>query len=373
MIRMEEDSKIVLYGAGTQNLRMVYQPLASAGYKIHFICDQDCSKQGDKFFEAEIVAPSRLYELDKREKTEVIITVRTESTINDIKEQLKCLRQAQIYTFDEFVDRKRLNNFVQRFSCIMFHLTDHCNLSCVRCSHYSPLAKEEYFLTEESFERDCKRLSELTGGDVDEIQFSGGEPLLHPKAHVFPYIARKFFPSTKLIFITNATKIREKGKEFIDSCRENQVDIWISKYPIGLQYDEIERELLSQGIKVTYGNTGNSSDKPKQMWGLPLKVEGGLDVKDNFDHCLLMQYIVRNGYMYPCANSAYIDLFNSYFGQKLPGPMENGINIYEVQSLRELCERVSKPIPLCAYCDSKNRRKPIPWCASHKTMEEWSI
>ena len=34
----KENRAIVLYGAGTQNLRMVYQPLVSSGNTVEYIC-----------------------------------------------------------------------------------------------------------------------------------------------------------------------------------------------------------------------------------------------------------------------------------------------------------------------------------------------
>ena len=70
------------------------------------------------------------------------------------------------------------------------------------------------------FERDCCRLAELTGGDVDEIQLSGGEPLLHPEVEKFPYIVRKYFPKTKIIIITNATRLIYEKFFFSSLCRK---------------------------------------------------------------------------------------------------------------------------------------------------------
>ncbi len=48
-ITMSEINNIILYGAGTQNLRMAYQPIVAAGYNILAICDQDEKKQGTRF------------------------------------------------------------------------------------------------------------------------------------------------------------------------------------------------------------------------------------------------------------------------------------------------------------------------------------
>jgi ABC-2 type transport system ATP-binding protein len=47
------------------------------------------------------------------------------------------------------------------------HLTEHCNLNCKGCFHFSCIAEEEY-LTKEEFERDISRISELSKGVVKE-------------------------------------------------------------------------------------------------------------------------------------------------------------------------------------------------------------
>lgn len=372
----QKPPQIILYGAGTQNLRMVYQPLSSAGYNVTFICDKDEKKQGEFFYGVEIVSLETLYEFDRIEEGgyEIIITVRTPKLIQQIRESLSTLKNATIYTFDGFIVAKKINNYIKRFSCIMVHLVDHCNMSCVRCSHFSPLAeKDSFYLDVQEFERDCKRLWDLTGGDIDEIQLSGGEPLLHSEIHLFPYIVRKYFKKVQIIIITNAIKMKDMTTEFYCSCIENEVMIWISRYPINLPYDDIKRSLTEKGISVTFGNTGNSKEHPKEMWGLPLKLEGNLNAKGNFDSCLCMQYLLRHGRMYPCANSAYIDLFNNYFKKALPGPKVNSVDIYEVKDMKELCERLSKPVPLCEYCDAQNRMEGIPWCISKKNIGEWII
>lgn len=315
----------------------------------------------------------RKYE-KKKEKYQIIITVRTEETVSEIKKELSELKYAEIFTFHEFIEAKKLNSKVKRFACIMFHLVDHCNMSCVRCSHFSPLApKDGFYLGEDTFEKDCRRLAELTGGNIDEIQLSGGEPMLHPRAYKFPYIAKKYFPKTKIIMITNATKVRDMQEVFFQSCVENEVELWISRYPINMDYCNIVDGLRSRGIAVVFGNTGNSEEKPKEMWGLPMRLEGGMDKQHNFDCCLCMQYVLREGILYPCANSAYIDLFNHYFQKKLPGPKENGVDIHQVKNLEELTQKISQAIPLCEFCDAQNRLPGIPWCVSKKEISEWAI
>jgi MoaA/NifB/PqqE/SkfB family radical SAM enzyme len=71
-------------------------------------------------------------------------------------------------------------------------LTDHCNLNCAGCGNYSPLAKERFYDIE-SFKKECKRISELTGRKISAVTFSGGEPLLHPNITEFFDVARFYF------------------------------------------------------------------------------------------------------------------------------------------------------------------------------------
>ena len=51
----------------------------------------------------------------------------------------------------------------------------------------------------------------------------------------------------------------------------------------------------------------------------------------------------------------------------------NGVDIFAVNDLKELTTRLSNPIPLCEYCDSRNRMDGIPWRISKKEISEWSI
>lgn len=371
-----ELDKVILYGAGTQNLRMAYQPIASAGYDVLAICDKDVQKQGKIFFGKEIISVERLLEMDNSiGEYLLVITARNPKVVEEIKNELQVLRNAKVFSFNDFIAAANLNSRVVRFSCIMVHLADDCNLNCVRCSHFSPLAERgKSYLSVEQFEQECKRLSELTAGDVEEFQLAGGEPMLHPQAHAFPYIIRKYFPKTQIVMITNGTLISKVGEQFWQSCRDNALKLMVTLYPLKIDYKQLRQDLLDKGIDFEFGNSGDADkENAKVMWGLPLTLEGGLNAKYNFDGCLCMQYVLRDGRLYPCANSAYIDLFNNYFNLKLPGPEANGVSLYEVKDLKELTEKISQPVPLCAYCDARKRMNAIPWAISKRELSEWIL
>jgi sulfatase maturation enzyme AslB (radical SAM superfamily) len=92
------------------------------------------------------------------------------------------------------------------------HLTDHCNLRCKSCLHFSPLAPETY-QDVDVLEKDCARLAELTGSRIADICVLGGEPLLHPRITDCLDIARNYFPHDK------RSEERRVGKECLIVCR----------------------------------------------------------------------------------------------------------------------------------------------------------
>ena len=62
---------------------------------------------------------------------------------------------------------------------IDIHITDHCNLNCKGCTHFSPLS-EEFYLNPVNFRADLARFAALTGAQLGQMFLLGGEPLLHP-------------------------------------------------------------------------------------------------------------------------------------------------------------------------------------------------
>ncbi|MCZ9888092.1 hypothetical protein OFS07_04960 [Brachyspira hyodysenteriae] len=73
-------------------------------------------------------------------------------------------------------------------------------------------------------------------------------------------------------------------------------------------------------------------------------------------------------FTYPIA--CYINYFNNFL--KNISTMENdNIDIHKANSYDELLNFIAKPIPLCKYCDIKNRKYEIPWKTSSKNIDEY--
>jgi sulfatase maturation enzyme AslB (radical SAM superfamily) len=129
------------------------------------------------------------------------------------------------------------------------HLADHCNLNCKGCDNFSPIAPK-HFLEQEAFERDCKRLSELTGGILEDICLLGGDPLLHPGITGIMETARKYFPKTEIGILTNGLLLTKMDAGFWDCCREHDIKITITKYPVRIDIAAIKETAMNAGVHL---------------------------------------------------------------------------------------------------------------------------
>jgi hypothetical protein len=356
-------------------MHLAYPNIAAAkGYEIIAIVDRDKSKQGQEFSGTPIISPEKMQELDaKLEEYDCVITIRTEHVVNEVKEWLKCMKHAEVYEFEDFMRKKKISHNLYKVPFLQVHMVDHCNLNCVRCFHFSPLVKKdgkEFYLDPDVFEKDMIRIAELMEGDLAEIHLMGGEPLLHPELYKFPYIIKKHLPHTHIVIITNGLLLERMEEKFYQSCLDNNVQIWATRYPINFAYDSVVEKLREKGIDIVCTNSGNSEEESKRMGKVILHPEGGLDGERNFEECPDRCFTLRDGYLYVCTQGAFIDYFNQYFGTQVA--TGNGINIYEANSLKEITDFLSNKAPLCDYCNTLERADTIPWAVSDRKMREWT-
>jgi uncharacterized radical SAM superfamily Fe-S cluster-containing enzyme len=179
-------------------------------------------------------------------------------------------------------------------------LTDHCNLNCAGCCHFSPIAHEK-FLDLEIFERDCKRLYELTHGWIEKVHLMGGEPLLHPKCNEIIETAVRYFGKGVVEIITNGILLPNQKEEFYETCRRNKVTLIVTKYPIRRNDERIKELTGKYDINLEY-------------WGekiyfvrIPLDLSGRQNKEKNFRECKTRNLCIqpRNGKLYTCHTAAY--------------------------------------------------------------------
>ncbi len=251
-----------------------------------------------------------------------------------------------------------------------FHLVEHCNLKCRSCTHFSPLAEEE-FLEPEEFKRDIARLSELTNKRARFINLLGGEPLLHPRAETFGEIAREYFPNATIRIVTNGILIPDMSEQFWFVCRNNAIEVCVTEYPIDVDYEQ--RRKIVEDHQVTYVSFSGSGTRD-EMWKLALNENGKNRPVDNFMRCPRPNACVfcAHGKVFTCATMANICHFNNYFGKQLVLEQDDYVDIYKIQTAEEIFEYLSNPTPFCRYCEIESRQYGLKWKTSEYALEEWT-
>ena len=253
------------------------------------------------------------------------------------------------------------------------HLAEHCNLNCKSCSHFSPLAEEEFADIEE-LERDFKRLSVLTDGDVEFIELLGGEPLLYPDVAKAMDLARAYFPETKLLLLTNGLLLKRQNTDFWEACRRNRVEVVITKYPISADYEEMEKLTEENHVELSY--RGNSDVEEKKFWHMHLNPEGTEIPQYSFSKCTWGNGCIalNHGKLYPCVMIAYIEHFNRFFGQELVVTENDYVDIYQVNDATEILDKLISVPDFCKYCkfDEGQRVYNTAFGISKKEITEWT-
>jgi hypothetical protein len=249
------------------------------------------------------------------------------------------------------------------------NLADHCNLNCKGCAHFCPVAEKKAYDVD-VFERDSKRLSELTKRKVSYIELMGGEPLLNERIIDFMRIARYYFDGTIKI-VTNGILLPKQKTEFWEACRDYRVEIVLSVYPIKIDVEKIYDMADRYGVKIT-GRKEDGSES-KLWYRYKMDLNGTQNAVQNFYSCSAANTYIHlmDGKLTTCHAPLNSENFNHFFGNKLHLSQADYIDIYKVKNLRQILKFLSKPIPYCRYC-RPNSSELTNWEVSKKDISEWA-
>lgn len=266
--------------------------------------------------------------------------------------------------------RRNFNHKITHINRIDIELVANCNLNCKGCNHFSPLADKKEIdiaVLKDELSQLCIKL----GDYFDEISLLGGEPLLHSDICGCIQAARKAIGEKRLVMVTNGILLPNQKDEFWKIVHNCNVVIEITKYPIKIPYDEIEKKAQNNGVALKY--FGRSGYVQKTQYSLPLDLSGKQNPKESFQNCFMARqcYTLRNDVLYPCPIAACIERFNSAFASDIPLTPADGGNIY-TETAEQILDKLSFPIPMCAYCKSKDRTYGNKWGRSERMIDEWS-
>ena len=249
---------------------------------------------------------------------------------------------------------------------IEFNLTDYCNLNCKGCSHYSPLADAE-FEPLEQLEESLQHISGIKNVDkITEIYLIGGETLLYPRLKEAMRLARKHLPWSKISIFTNGLLIPKMDSSFWEECRNLDVVIALTRYPINFDYDKAEHICRKNGVKLEiFGDRG----KEKSFFRLPLDPEKRQIGWISHFRCIGFGCItVNNGMIFPCAQAACVNHLNKKFGTGFKWEKGDFIRVRDLRNAEQLLKLRNNPIPFCKYC---KRIEPVKYKTSKRELSEW--
>jgi tetratricopeptide (TPR) repeat protein len=265
-------------------------------------------------------------------------------------------------------------------------ITQHCNLNCYSCWHYSQFAPQ-WFINLNDLENDYKQIKKLFlgsrgGGGGVPIGLNGGEPLLHPDLLKIVILTRKYFDEDTIKLFTNGILLAKQEDVFWETCHKCEIIVGISPYPVDIQLEKIEEKARKYEVKignVLYHNYNDADGRKSHQETKALDMEGRSDPLYEWQHCGMQHCGVRlsntvklrEGKLYQCPTVAYIDLMNKALNVDYKVCEDDYIDIYKAKSARDIFDFLSKPFPFCRYCHNE-KGKNIAWRQSLRHIVEYA-
>ena len=250
-----------------------------------------------------------------------------------------------------------------------FALAAHCNLNCAGCSHFSPLAQEEFPDFEES-KRSFERLSQLFHGECEYIHLLGGEPLLNPQCEDYLRLTRSSFPKGDIFLVTNGLLLPKQSDHFYETCRDQRIIIAVTPYPISLDLDAIREKCGAFGVEFQlFGDEETKTHFNRLL----LDPHGQQDAAENYRRCPYANVclFLYKGRMYPCGIGAHMRIFQQHFSAGLQLSDGDSVDIFSVGNGYDLLYQLAKPRPMCRYCRCDQWNERSKWHPSQRKIQEW--
>ncbi len=296
------------------------------------------------------------------------VTVRESRAVRFLKQRVLRLYYPESMVNRQSAPRRWFTTRVLRRKPLLhhfeIHITDHCNLNCKGCGHFSNLCRPS-LVTRERYDSDLVSMARLF--EVEQIFLLGGEPLLHPDVAEFVRIARTRFPASRLYLLTNGTLVTRMSEEFWEALAETETILLCDLYPVDLPVDTINELGAAHGVTVEW------TDPRGEFFKIPIDLTKSQDPADSFRRCTGVNNcpMVRDGRLYPCAFAAYSHILAERF--ELPGIVasdEDSVPIDGSMSAEEIMSFLLKPVPWCGHCDFDSFTM-FEWGRSARTLDEW--
>ncbi len=243
---------------------------------------------------------------------------------------------------------------------IEIQITNHCNLCCNGCSHFSNIS-DKYELSTEEYRNTILNL--VKNFKVQNLCLTGGEPLLHPQLTEFIKISREIEPNVTISIATNGLLIKSLTRDMLDFFIKNKVKFVVSKYPIS-------SNLFTEICDILGDNDLLERIYVRNYFRKYINIKGDADIKKTHNICWLKNcLIIRDYKLFHCPFAAYVYIFNKKYGANISE--ESGIDI-RTNSPKTIFKYLRKPIDTCRFCTFCNQES-MAWSNKEAEYSHWIL
>lgn len=263
----------------------------------------------------------------------------------------------------------RIYRLFRKPCAIEINLVSHCNINCVGCTHYSPIAPKSY-ISIEDFKRSISHLKRIESA-YGILRILGGEPLMHPEILEILKLAGEILRNKKIEVYTNGILLAsDKQGDFVDSfaeiCYKYGIHVYVTIYPIAVDYDMLFEKMTQRSVNIVLMGDRRNRESFRLMRLDPARS----GKRSNYYICTetdCMQLVEDR--IYPCSESAYCSYVNEKYGLNFCHRAGDYIKVAEIKHFYSLWWFRIKSKPFCEYCTFP--RSTIDWSHSRCAPEEW--
>lgn len=366
-----KDKRIYIYGAGKWG-KVIERKIVREGFSNRFagFIDQNPDIICEKIIFSEV-----FFEKAVDMGSVIIVAIQNIEVMQNIAVKLK-MRGWEVYYLDpNFIDadmklfneKGEFSFGVYKIGCnekpvlpyIEYQVTDHCNLNCKQCSHFSNLVEKPQFSSVDEFKKDMIQL-EKHFKNINRIRLMGGEPLLNKNLVEYVIIARKCFPYSEISIVTNGILIKNISDEDFEAYRAYGVLFDVSQYPpLSNSINSCIEILKNHGINYKIGAL---VDK----FFVNLSKKGNQNYVEAFEKkCLSKRcHFLRKGRLFVCPRIPMAYELKEKLGYKFTEEefKESSIDLYD-KTINGwmIIERLNTPVYMCRICTTA---KYVKWAQS---------